>query len=548
MAAAATMALGVLAGTAPAVAATSSPAQVKAPVPVLDWQPCGVGLEAFLCASAEVPEDYDEPAGSTTTIALTKLPATDPARRIGTLFTNPGGPGGPGVDFVWAAGQTAYTPEVLARYDVLGFDPRGVGASDPATCFRTVEEENAAFADVPAFPVTDREERRYIGTMARVGRKCALISGDRISHASTANVARDMDLLRQAVGDDRLHYVGYSYGTFLGATYAKLFPGRVGRFVLDGTLEPRRYVGTTGAPSSLGARTGQGLAASETFAEFLRLCAEAGPDACALAALGDPATVVEQTFERLRTDPVSLPVGDGQVVEVTYDRLVAELFSAMYQPEGWSEVAAIIAFVALESAATTAPLSAGAAAAVARVERGETDFPDRPRRGAQDYSGLGAALASLCVDTEHPLEPSQYAALADEQDAAAPHFGRFRAWVGVQCEFLPVDDEDAYTGPWKQTTRAPVLVIGTRFDPATPYEATRPYAALWPNARVLTVEGYGHTILGKSACADEAVARYLVDGTRDVATCDQDLAPFSPEPLRTAATRPQVTTQVPALP
>lgn len=191
-----------------------------------------------------------------------------------------------------------------------------------------------------------------------------------------------------------------------------------------------------------------------------------------------------------------------------------------------------------------------AAAAAARIERAVGDFPDRPRRGAQDYSGLGSALASLCVDTEQPLEPSQYPALADAEDAAAPHFGRFRAWVGVQCEFLSVDDEDAYTGPWEQTTRTPVMVIGTRFDPATPYSATQPYADLWPDARVLTVEGYGHTILGKSSCADQAVASYLLRGAAtDGATCAQDVAPFAAVALRSAAAGPPVTvTQVPALP
>jgi pimeloyl-ACP methyl ester carboxylesterase len=229
-----------------------------------------------------LPADYDDPSGPRTRLALTKLPAGGaPDQRLGTLFVNPGGPGGSGVDFVQGAAATTYAPDVLAHYDVLGFDPRGVARSDPATCFPTQADELASPLLSMIYPLPGQEEAQYTREAQQLASRCQETSPRRFASGSTANVARDMDLLRQAVGDERLTYVGYSYGTFLGATYARLFPGRVGRFVLDGTADPIAWSGTgTGdaAPTTpLGIRVRQGIGATETFAEFARLCREGGP-------------------------------------------------------------------------------------------------------------------------------------------------------------------------------------------------------------------------------------------------------------------------------
>lgn len=535
-AAASTLAAVLLLGGVPAAAATGpggdppSPGgqgaagQVTAPVPRIAWAPCeGAGLEAFDCASVEVPTDYDHPQGRTTTIGLTRLPASDPAARVGSLFTNFGGPGGPGVETLHLVGGTLFDDDVLARFDVIGFDPRAVGTSDPATCFRDAERENAFLAGLPAFPVTDREERRYLGQAATLGASCTLFSGERISHSSTANVARDMDLLRQAVGDEQLSYVGYSYGTFLGATYAALFPDRVRAMVLDGTTDVDAWSGV-GSDELLGARLGQAAGATETFGEFARLCAEAGPSACALASLGDPAEVVEATYAALREARVEVPLPDGTTVPIGYGDTVALVFQYLYEPVAWGDLDLTLAGLAVLSGAVEPPAGDAPSARSAAPSLG-----DLLRRAgyAQDYPSLGGGLASLCVDATTPGSPWKYPAKVDELDARYPHFGRFRGWVGVQCEFVPVTDSDAFTGPWGQTTDAPVLVVGTRFDPATPYAFTQPYADHWPDARVLTVEGWGHTIIGKSTCADDAVARYLVDlDATDGATCAQDVVPF----------------------
>lgn len=492
--------------------------QVEAPVPDIDWAACeGEGLAAFDCATAQVPVDYDEPAGDTTSIALTRLPAADPDARIGSLFVNFGGPGGPGVATMHQLGAFL-DPQVHAAFDVIGFDPRGVGASDPVTCFSDAASEQAFMAEVPSLPVEPREEARFIAASAALATSCEVLSGNRIAHASTANVARDMDVLRQAVGDDQLSYLGYSYGSILGATYGALFPERVRALAIDGTLEPSRWAGGDG---SVGQRIGQGVAASEVFDEFLAACSEAGPEACSLAAVGDPREVVEMVFDRLRDQPVEIPLPDDGTIEFGYGEAVATAFSSLYSPAGFGPLADTFA----ELAALTAPhqpfsLKAG-------------DIGDLLRKLGviEDYSGAGSALAAMCVDGEHPLSPWDYSAQADAADAEAPHFGRLRSWVGAQCEFVDFADVGAYMGPWDQTTTAPVLVIGTRHDPATPYAQTQPYADRFPDARVLTVEGYGHGTIGVSACANAAIADYLTNLTADDgATCGQDIAPFQEVP------------------
>jgi pimeloyl-ACP methyl ester carboxylesterase len=500
--------------------------QVQAPVPEIDWLPCGPGLDPFLCATAEVPSDYDRPHGRPTTIALTKLPASgDPAERMGTIFINPGGPGNSGVDYVQQAGLLFYDPEVLHHYDLLGFDPRGVARSDPATCFRTAAEESATTLFDMTYPLSTREEIQFIGEAFEAAVRCQTTSPARFATSSTANVARDMDLLRQAVGDERLNYIGYSYGTYLGASYARLFPDRVGRFVLDGTVDPVAWSGTgTGdsAPSvPLGIRIGQGAGGQETFAEFARLCAAAGPAGCPLAALGDPTTVVHELFERLAVAPVEVPMPDGTSVLVTQQVAVSLTFDALFSPAGWPELAALLAALAA---------SAPDPAEVVRAATGTRSALGARLRG-EDYPSIGGGLASMCVDIATTGRVDRYPRLIDAADAAAPYFGRLAGWLPAPlvCEFWRLNDEDSYTGPWQQTTTAPVLVVGTRFDPATPYRQAAPYAARFPAGHLLTLNGWGHTSLGKSQCINAHIARYLITSAvpADGSVCAPDTVPFT---------------------
>lgn len=503
---------------------TSAVAQART---VIAWGSCGTDpkLKPFQCATVEVPTDYDNPQGPTTTIALTRLPATDPAHKIGTLFTNPGGPGGSGVDLVQRAGQQIYTPSVRAKFDILGFDPRGVSRSDPATCYPTAAEEAKALANVPPFPLTANEERQYIVDNAKLAVSCRTTSPDRLAHYSTANVARDMDRLRQAVGDEKLSYVGYSYGTYLGATYAKLFPNNARALVLDGTLSPEWYSGSNGDSRPVGVRLKQGDGAYDTYEQFLAECKKAAAN-CVLNALGDPKTVVESTLERLKTHPVDVPMPDGSTFKVTYAVAVAITFSNLYDPAGFPALAQM--WAELSSMHRTKAV-AKAPTAVVEWNRRKEDYP----------TSIGSVLQP-CVEARQTGRPLAYPAYADAADKRAPHFGRYRAWIGIQCEFMGIRDTDAFLGPWQNEVQQPVLVFGTRHDPATPYEATRPYADLYPDARMVTVEGYGHTTIGKSTCADQMITDYLTQlrAPADGATCTQDRKPFDPLPTGTKVLTP----------
>lgn len=497
--------------SAPATAGARGPDVSRVPTPDISWGACADDAPAgFECATVELPTDYDRPRGATTTIGLTRLPASDPADRRGSLFLNFGGPGGPGVASLQALSDKVVSPGVRRHYDLVGVDPRGVGTSDPASCYASPEQEQQALADLAPFPVGPKETVDFLKGTRELAQSCRARSADRIRHSSTANVARDFEVLRRAVGDDRLNYLGYSYGTVLGATYAKLFPQRVGRFVLDGTLDPVKWSGSDGDPRSLGARIGQGPAAAEVFDQFLRTCRTAG-ERCALNALGDPRTVTDELWASLKRRPVTLTV-DGEPVEVTYATAASTAFQSLYSPATFGDLADFLASASRATRPSTR--SAPPRVSLPRVE---------------EYSGVGDALGSACVDSPSRLPASGYAPLAAREERKAPVFGAQRAWIGIQCRFMGLRDDDAYRGPWRQTTRSTVMVIGTRHDPATPYAFTKPYAQRFPSAGTLTVEGYGHTTMGVSTCAEAAVERYLLRGTapKPGATCEQSVRPFT---------------------
>ncbi len=252
--------------------------QSAAAAATVSWSPCNVQFGPFECATVRVPLDYDRPNGERIDIALTRLPATDPARRIGSLFLNPGGPGGSGVDFVLGVGQSLYTPEVRARFDLVGFDPRGIMRSSGLRCFGTPKQWGPAGTPF-AFPTTPAEEAVRARADGYIAGACERRGTRVVDHMSTANVARDMDVLRGAVGDDKLSYAGFSYGSYLGVTYANLFPDRVRAVVVDGVLDPVAWStgrGDEALTQPFSTRLKSHSGAQATLDEFFRLCDEAG--------------------------------------------------------------------------------------------------------------------------------------------------------------------------------------------------------------------------------------------------------------------------------
>ncbi|MFD6142299.1 alpha/beta fold hydrolase [Promicromonospora sp. NPDC060271] len=507
-------------GAAPAQSATRAVPSAAASADDIPWTTCAnEGAAAFDCAAVEVPSDYDEPQGPTTTIAMTRLPALDQENRIGSVVVNFGGPGGSGVSTLHGIGAGLFDASVRERFDIVSFDPRGIGLSDPTTCFPTLADEQEFMASSLILPQDESQNARFVREAATLARGCTIFGGDRLATASTANVARDMDVLRERLGEDTLTYVGYSYGTVLGATYGKLFPDNVRAMVLDGTLDPQVWTGDAGG-KLFGDRIRQAEGASETYGEFVRLCTEAG-ERCALNALGDPAEVVEAVYAALKEQPVELPTGPGTTMTFGYGHLVGQMFFTMWDTADWSNQAAFVAQLAVLTGTVPQPSAEarGSGPSISELLR---------RLGiSEDYQSIGGQVGPVCMDADFPGRLSSYPDKVEALDEQYPHFGLFRGWLGVQCEFVPVVDEDAYAGPWEQTTQRPVLVIGTRFDAATSYGFTAPYAALWPDARMLTVDGWGHTTIGRSSCADAAIARYLVTlEADDGAVCEQDLVPF----------------------
>lgn len=492
-------------------------------VPQLVWEPCGDGAE---CTTAEVPVDYADPKGRTLELAVARRPADDQANRIGSLFVNFGGPGGTAAEVVAAFGDLLFPEEVLARFDIVGVDPRGVGQSTPVRCFASTEEQLNFFSAVPPFPVAPREVARQIAWDTELSARCGAANGDLLDHVSTTAVARDLDVLRAAVGDEKLTYVGLSYGTYLGAVYANLFPQRVRAQVLDGVLDPVDFVtGPRGTISSARIESDEGAYA--TLLQFFRTCTEAG-ERCAFSA-GDPKAKYDELAARLRQQPVTLETPEGPV-SVTYAVLVSATLSTLYAPVTWPDFAA-----ALQELYDALPAGVGPGTAYARFQARLADA--RTRSSQEDYDNVPESfLAVTCAETDNPRNPLRWATTARVRDRVAPYFGARWTWATSPCATWPGRAADRHTGPWTARTANPVLIVNPRFDPATNYSAAVKLDNLLPNSTLLTLDGYGHTST-LSSCIDAAVTTYLVSVATPPAgtVCQQDVGPFDPLPVEAEA-------------
>ena len=447
------------------------------------------------------------------------------------MFLNPGGPGGSGIDFVRGAGPFLFSDEVRARFDLVGFDPRGIRRSTPLRCFDSLDEAVGVLTPF-AFPFTRAEERAWEHSDRLLANACAKHAGAIIDHMSTANVARDMDLLRQAVGDSQLTYAGYSYGSYLGTTYANLFPGKVRALIVDGVLDPIAWSTGRGneartLPFSTRLHSDQG--ASATLQQFFELC-DRGGENCAFS--GNAAVRYRNLAARVLADPVQL--ANGAVIH--YADLVGFTLGSMYDPSSWPALAK--ALFKLERRSDLV----GAAAAVHEL---------RTRLGAyDDYPNfVEGSPGVFCFDSDNPSDPGAWSAAAREADRKFGYFGRPWTWISSICAVWPGEDHDRFTGPFTRRTANPVLVIGNRFDPATRYQGAVTVANLLPRAGLLTLDGWGHTSLFTSVCIDNYVNRYLLTkrlppkGT----VCQPDVVPFAQSltALRSSDVRPSRTTVIP---
>lgn len=546
---AATLTIGLAAGTAAvAPAASAAPPKadlasggVHAPVPQLTWTPCtGEGLEGLDCTTGQVPLDYDRPNGTKIGVAAARRPADDQANKVGTLFINPGGPGGSGVDFVPAT-PFLFRPEILARFDIVGLDPRGTNRSAPVRCFRTAEEQAEFFGSLPFFPVGVRQTIDYLAAYRRYTAQCSQLAAPIIDHASTANFVRDLDLFRQAVGDPGFSFIGYSYGTYVGETYAALFPSRVRAVVIDGVLDPERWAtgqfgdGRT-VPFSTRILSAQG--AYESLGAFFRTCAAAGPDQCAFARPGDTARDLAARYAALARRTLRAPVALPDGSTITYDLLVGISLIDLYSDFTYPDLAAFLQ--AVEAAAATPATAASKAAAAATVRKHAARLQEEPLFD----SGFDAVS---CADTVNPRTQLAWPVNALLQDRRFPYFGSAWTYASLACATWPGYDSDRYLGPFTKRTAHPLLVVGQRYDPATRYQAAVEVSRTIPGARLLSVNGYGHTSLQTSVCADTYTASYLISGALPPAgtVCQPDRQPFDPLPgsaAEAAAARTAVVT------
>lgn len=505
-------------GAAPAsaVPASAVPPASAPPVPSLHWQACDDGYQ---CATAQVPLDYSRPDGQTISIAVIRHLATDRARRVGSLFFNAGGPGTPGTLLPLLYGQLP--AQVRARFDVVSFDSRGVGQSTSLHCFPSDAAEQQFLSQMPAgFPVGAQQQALTERVWAQFDAQCARSNLSLLDHMSTADVARDMDLLRQAVGDPVLNYIGLSYGTILGATYANLFPSRVGAMVLDGNVDPVAYADGIG-PLPTFLRSGSDKASAATLAAFLTLCGQSPTAACAFSAGSAAATHAKfaALLQRLQRHPVTIgsppqvytyaATIDAMVNNVLYTTVADPPFGA-----GWQAGASLLQQLWTAAAPVTAQSVPAAAAGTQAVY-----LPPEQR------------IAVICADSPNPRQAAAYPAAAQFASARSGLVGPDLAWRTESCASWPASaDQDRYTGPWNRPTAHPILLIGNTGDPATPYSGSLAMERDLARARLLTVDGYGHTEFGnKSSCADAYETQYLISGSlpRPGATCQGVTDPFT---------------------
>ena len=434
------------------------------------------------CATLQVPLDHAHP-GPTIGVALSRHRAKTGFRR-GSLLVNPGGPGDSGIAFAYSAVELTLGPKLVDAFDIIGFDPRGVGASTPVRC-----------ADGPALdrylhiepnPSTPEQIAAVVAATKEFTASCAARSGDELKFVSTVDAARDLEDIRVALGDIKLTYLGFSYGTYLGATYAGLFPTHIRAMALDGAVDPT----LDGGQSAVG----QAVAFERNLDTFLAECSHTPPD-CAFKAHGAP--TLRAAFDALvaRIDAHPIRVGTRSLGP---GETLFGIALPLYERSTWPVLARSLEDAAGGNGATLLQL-----------------FDEYAQRSAdgQFSNMLEANNAVNCLDHPGPPTIEAYRALAASATKAAPYFGGPLAWSGLACLYWPVPPTGR-PGPIAAPGAPPIVVVGSTDDPATPYDgAVHLATGLGPSAVLVTRHGEGHTGYLSSACVRADVDSYLVDLT-----------------------------------
>lgn len=473
--------------TSPPTARTAAAGPTTEPVrTTLAWGDCGPGFAAgFDCATARVPRDYDHPRGPTIDLAVVRWRAKDQANRIGSLFVNPGGPGGSGREFLRTAPPGAL--DAFGRFDVVSWDPRGVGASRPAVDCLTDDEQNADPAGGRFVRPGEADKATLLREAKQYVARCVARNAGIMPHLSTANTARDLDLLRAAVGDPKLNYIGLSYGTMIGATYASLFPGRTRAMLMDAPIDPDVW---TNRPFE--ATREQTAGFEDALRRFFTACA-VGQGACGFGGT-DPQNAFDDLVAAMNRTPLPAP-GATHHEPVTGDEALVVALELLYGKRNWPLLAA-----ALRQAAT----------GDASLFR---DLADQlAGRGADGtWPPSGAFFATTAQDYRVDRDTDHYMDAGRHGHGMSPNFWWISGYYDLPYAVYPLPQRSTFRGPFRHEASAPpMLVIAGTHDPATPYVWGERYVAQLGNARLLTWRSDGHgSLTSFDPCVTQASLAYL---------------------------------------
>jgi pimeloyl-ACP methyl ester carboxylesterase len=442
------------------------------------WSTCN---STFKCGVIKVPIDYSNVKLGNFKIAMMKYQAIDQAHKLGSLVVNPGGPGGSGIEYVNSVDYIV-SSDILTRYDIVGFDPRGIGASTSIHCL-TDKETDASYA-ADSKPDNARELQTILTNSRKYIANCQTHTQD-IMHFGSAEVARDMDLIRAALGDKKLNYLGKSYGTYLGTLYAQFFPNHVGRMILDGAINPN----ITGAEQNLTQAIGFDHALNAFVADCFtqKDCPLLKPQSKAIAQ-------IIATFHNAATKPLT----SKQNRPVTESLVVLGTATALYDSStGWPQLR-----VAFKES-----LKGGGSTFLELAD----EYTQRNTNGTYGSNEADSAVVIDCLDWPDARTVAQIQASANNFSLKAPVFGPYLAYSALSCQYFP--HVSARTVHIATITTTPTLIIGTTRDPATPYEWALGLHGIIQNSRLISLNADGHTGQGRgSTCVDSAVDRYLLTG------------------------------------
>ncbi|HEY4226493.1 MAG TPA: alpha/beta hydrolase [Pseudolysinimonas sp.] len=448
---------------------------------VLKWSSCSSG---FQCTEVTAPMNWKDPSQATIKLALIRKPAT--GTRLGSLLVNPGGPGASGYDFVRDSLNYAVDATLRANYDIVGFDPRGVGHSTAIDCGGATVLDHFNYDIIPGTPGSDSWIADAEQENAEFGQDCLDHTGALLQYVDTNSAARDLDLLRAVLGDKKLNYLGYSYGTLLGATYAELYPKKTGRLVLDGALDP--------ATTDFTVTDIQAKGFESAMRAWLKSCI--GSTDCPFTGTVDGAmTQIGQLLDQLQASP--LTNSDGR--QLGANTMFVAIILPLYNKDNWPYLNKLFDEVRAGET-TTAFLLADS-------------YNDRNQDGSYASNSTEAFVAINCLDYVSDSSIATMRSEAAQLDKDAPIFGPRMAWGGTSCAKWPFA-ATRVRGPITAAGSSDILVVGTTNDPATPYVWAQNLAKELQHGHLITYHGEGHTAYNKSnSCVNNAVDDYFVKGT-----------------------------------